>query len=220
MDRITSINKALMCAISERENPIPNPYLLPPGRLTVTLMGSTRFMDVINDVHKQLHDNGVSVLAPPISNVVRVEMGYKSLDVDGNLSPQYAERKYMEALIQSHFAYIVNPGGYIGYTTSSEIGIADAVKLPIFSMEPIDPKLDEGHPTWVNLCRSTPWLTLETILEAQRDPSMRQEVLTNYEDSRRLRQPLIQQGLIYFIQSPPTLKLRRVKAEEVGFEPT
>lgn len=123
--------------------------------LKCTIIGSFRFMDKINQAIDTLENLGVTILAPKKGRVSTIKDGFKILDCDHPLAdPVDIEGGFLNGLLRSDFAYLVNPGGYLGRHSVAEIGIAQALKIPLLAMENIDPKLDESSLQWGEFCGS------------------------------------------------------------------
>ena len=172
--------------MSERDSQIPE--------FTCTLLGSFRFIDQINLVRAQLESVGITVLAPKRGNIVREVDGFRILDTDYNQSPEGIERNFLECLFGSHFAYIVNPGGYIGDNAAEELGLAQATGVPIMAMERLDPELDDA-PVWKSICQSITVRKVEHLVNFLRDPVSRMARAIEYEKGRQHRQPEIEKAI-------------------------
>ncbi len=97
----------------------------------VCLCGSTRFMDDLNAANRDLTFAGVIVLAPGV------------FPPAGNPEPITDEQKAALATLHrrkidlADRVLIVNPGGYVGESTSSEIAYAQATGKPISFTVPV-----------------------------------------------------------------------------------
>ena len=140
-------------------------------RSCVVLGSFGKFHDQINQTIDVLEENGVCVLAPKRAPIVDGE-GFQLLATDSvimaDLQKRYPQvpwsKEHFAAVIEkifkktidvAGFVYIVNPNnvvaldgsmhpnGYAGTMAASEIGHAIAAGKPIYSLEPLDPALDE-----------------------------------------------------------------------------
>lgn len=107
------------------------------------ISGSFRkFYDEIAKLAKQFEAYDIDVLSPPISKVKNIDGGFAFLD-GGMDDPKAIEKLHLEAISKSDFLYIYNPGGYIGTSTTMEIGYALAMKKPVYALEkPSEPILE------------------------------------------------------------------------------
>lgn len=100
-----------------------------PAPQIVTLCGSTRFRDEFTRINRDLTRSGVIVLAPGV-------FGH-----DGDLLTE-DDKVRIDALHQdkiriAHRVFVVNPGGYIGESTRSEIAYAEKLGRPISYLEEV-----------------------------------------------------------------------------------
>lgn len=84
---------------------------------------------------KYFNTNGIEVLSPKISNILNPKDEFVIFDYD----PKEAEMREIEDLVLkkmhlADFVYIVNPDGYMGNSTSFEIGYCHGKGLSIFAM--------------------------------------------------------------------------------------
>ena len=86
-------------------------------------------------------DEGVDVLSPLSAEAARESLGFVHLKNDARDSKR-AEADHLQAISNSDFLYIVNPGGYIGPSATFEIGHAVGRSVPVFCMAaPSEPML-------------------------------------------------------------------------------
>lgn len=132
--------------------------------IVCTIIGSLRFMPKINLAIDNFDEAGIWVPAPKKGEVVNSSNGYKILDADGNSYPVDVEASYVNALLNSDVAYIVNPRRHIGFTSVIEALIARNFFIPVLSAEPLDPDLDkdgEYSDLWKNFCGTIPVAPIE-----------------------------------------------------------
>lgn len=86
----------------------------------VCICGSTRFVDEMRAANRDLTLAGVIVLAPGESDEMITDEQKTALDV-----------LHLHKIDLAHRVLVVNPGGYIGGSTSREIEYARAAGKPI-----------------------------------------------------------------------------------------
>lgn len=90
---------------------------------------------------------GIEVLAPKMTNIVKEEGGFLFFRGEEQYDPRLIELLYLQNLRnlgENGFSYFVNPGGYIGKSTSYELGIAQTLNVPCFFTDyPVD------HPAYI-----------------------------------------------------------------------
>ncbi|MFG2630037.1 hypothetical protein [Streptomyces sp. NPDC048473] len=91
----------------------------------VCICGSTRFLDEMRAVHRDLTFAGVIVLAPGEADELITDKQKTALDALHLRKIDLADR-----------VLVVNPGGYIGESTSREIDYAHATGKSISFTEP------------------------------------------------------------------------------------
>lgn len=115
----------------------------------------SKFKPEIDLTIDELTDIGVTVLAPdkgwlhkaPTRLYSLGDKQFRPLPTEKGMSPREVEDSFLEALSNSDFVYVVNPGGYVGDVVSLEMGFAIGLGIPIYSQEPISPALDID-PMW------------------------------------------------------------------------
>ncbi|MEU2965906.1 hypothetical protein ABZ687_13125 [Streptomyces ardesiacus] len=91
----------------------------------VCICGSTRFVDEMRAVNRDLTLAGVIVVAPGEADELITDKQKKALDALHLRKIDLADR-----------VLVVNPGGYIGESTSREIDYAQATGKPISFTDP------------------------------------------------------------------------------------
>lgn len=145
-----------------------NPTPLTERSPFCTLIGSLKFMPKINETYDRFTAKGITILAPQKGEVAQEVNGYKVLDIDGDTHPIDLEVNYIDRLLSSDAAYIVNPGGYIGATSVAELALARKFLIPVLAMEPLDPKLDENGrfaERWRKMCEEVPVAPIGNAIE-------------------------------------------------------
>lgn len=108
----------------------------------------SKHFDEIQRVHKLFTQNGIEVLAPKNSELITQTNGFALFEDEANLDPRLVELQYLHKIKQlgsEGFSYFVNPDGYIGKSTSYELGIAQLTNIRCFFMEhPVD------HPAYIH----------------------------------------------------------------------
>lgn len=107
--------------------------------VTITLCGSGKVREAIHDSGKHLEDRGVIVLVPPLHQIEEL--------VDGR--PEECRQLAWKGATFAHFnrinkadvVFIINPDGYIGSSTTLELGYAVALGKLVIAMQP-----DESEP--------------------------------------------------------------------------
>lgn len=90
---------------------------------------------------------GIEVIAPKKSEIISFNNGFALLENEENLDPRYIELIYLHHLKQlgkNGFSYFVNPDGYIGKSSSYELGIAQLSNIKCFFYDPI-----KDHPAYI-----------------------------------------------------------------------
>lgn len=122
----------------------------------------------IKKVHELFRANGIEVLAPALSEIKSIDNGFALLASDREQDPRMIELLYLnhlKRLGENGFSYFVNPQGYIGKSTSYELGIAHASNVRSFFLEqPSD------HPAYIHNAVWSPEHLVEYILEHQELP--------------------------------------------------
>lgn len=102
--------------------------------ITITLCGSGRHREAIHSTGKSLQDRGVVVLVPPLHQIDKL--------VDGNseecreLAWKGATFAHMNRITKADVVYVVNPDGYLGASTTLELGYAVALGKLVVAMQP------------------------------------------------------------------------------------
>ena len=106
--------------------------------LTCTISGSfRRSLDAIELKMAEFRHAGFTVLSPRNTHSVGEVTGFILLEGDTG-SPKDIQQGHLNAIRQSDFLYVVNPGGYIGPSATLEIGYALSLGIPVFCLAPPD----------------------------------------------------------------------------------
>ena len=104
--------------------------------LTCTISGSfRRFLPQISAKMKECAEQNIAVSSPLSIDPTGEEAGFIFLKGDRGETKDI-ESSHLRAIRKSDFLYVVNPGGYVGPSTTIEVGYAIALSIPIFSLEP------------------------------------------------------------------------------------
>lgn len=106
-----------------------------PKKPTCVVLGSFRFNRQINEVIGQLEMGGIHVLAPKAGAVVGERFGFKFLDTDILGDAVEGEVNFLTSMHDADFAYVVNPGSYIGNNVVLEMRVGMAWGVPFFAMK-------------------------------------------------------------------------------------
>lgn len=105
----------------------------------VCICGSTRFADEMSIANRDLTFSGVIVVAPGVF-LRTAEHGPDRLDgTDGTITDEQKaalDVLHLRKIDLADRVLVVNPGGYIGESTSREIAYAQATGKPVSYTEP------------------------------------------------------------------------------------
>ena len=109
----------------------------PPGwQWTATISGSFRkHLRQIRLTIDELHAQGIKVLLPQSTDPIGEDGGFVRLHGDTG-SDHQIEVKHLSALYRSDILYVVDPEGYLGSSTTMEVGAAIAAAIPILASDP------------------------------------------------------------------------------------
>lgn len=118
------------------------------------LHGSFRkHFELIKEAHKIFTEAGIEVLAPRPADIASSEAGFVFLEGEERGDPRMIELLYLQHLKrlgENGFSYFVNPEGYVGKTTSYELGIAQITNVQCFFSN-----LPDDHPAYIH--RNAVW---------------------------------------------------------------
>jgi NTP pyrophosphatase (non-canonical NTP hydrolase) len=102
----------------------------------VTVSGSFRkFRTEIGEVIRELKAQGIEVAAPRTTEPTEESNGFVRLVGDTG-SEKDLEEGHLRAVLSSDLLYVVDPGGYIGSSTTLEVGAAIAASIPVYTLAP------------------------------------------------------------------------------------
>lgn len=103
--------------------------------LSVSICGSyNKHLKEMQDAMAECRRIGIKVLIPKYARRKYSTNGFVYLRGEKG-TPKQLQEKNFEAITRSSFVLIVDPGGYIGPSTSMEIGFSIAKGVPIFCTE-------------------------------------------------------------------------------------
>lgn len=152
-------------------------------RFRCILHGSfSKHFDYLQKIHKLLNDAGIEVLAPQSGEVVANEQGFGLFENEIGKDPRSVELLYLhnlKKLGEDGFSYFINPDGYIGRSTSYELGIAHLTNTRTFFTNKL-----HDHPAYVH--KNSIWKPeklVDFILNSQSLPSP-----MVYQNARKIHQ--------------------------------
>ena len=128
-----------------------------------------RHFNEIKRTHKLFSNAGIEVLAPEFSGIECEKDGFVLLQSDVADDPRMIELLYLQKLkrlSENGFSYFVNPEGYIGKSTSYELGIAQISNVRCFFSEK-----PQDHPAYIH--QNSVWqpeLLTEYVIANQKLP--------------------------------------------------
>jgi len=130
----------------------------------------SKHFDAIQKVHQLFTDAGIEVLAPKAGQLVSYKEGFGLFEDEVGQDPRVIELLYLHNLKQlgeNGFSYFINPDGYIGNSTSYELGIAQLTNTRTFFTHKL-----RDHPAYVH--KNSIWkpdLFVDYVLSNQQLPS-------------------------------------------------
>lgn len=101
---------------------------------TITLCGSGKKRKEIFEAADLLRDQGAVVLAPPLHKIDELFAGQP--DESWELAWKGATFAHLNRIEKADVVFIVNPDGYLGPSTTLELGYAVALRKLIVAMKP------------------------------------------------------------------------------------
>ena len=107
---------------------------------TVAIIGSfQKYYDEITTIIKMFQRYGLRVTSPADSEIVGAIKQFVILGADDKrLTEADIEMITLKKILDSDFVYVYAPGGYVGKTTSYEIGACLSANKPLFYSERVD----------------------------------------------------------------------------------
>ncbi len=82
---------------------------------------------------RELETNGCRVLSPLTLDFTDTESEFVTANHDESFSTRELERFHLRAIREADFVILHAPEGYVGTSTSFELGYSTALNIPIFS---------------------------------------------------------------------------------------
>jgi NTP pyrophosphatase (non-canonical NTP hydrolase) len=103
---------------------------------SIVVSGSFRkHFEGISRVIKEFENLGIQVLSPKPSKIMNPEHEFVILETDNTDDQKTLEQRHLEAIEKADALYLYNLDGYIGASTTLELGWAIALGKPIYSKE-------------------------------------------------------------------------------------
>lgn len=99
------------------------------------ICGSTRFHDEMADANRQLTLAGAIVVAPAVFQ--------HAGDTITDSQKEHLDNLHLRKIDLSDAVFVVDPGGYVGESTSREIAYARSHGKPVFRLSALDVSLDD-----------------------------------------------------------------------------
>lgn len=103
--------------------------------MIVTLCGSGRFKEQIHDIGHQLQNAGYFVMTPPLHEIDRLTGGADSPELT-DLVWKGATHAHLQRVAKADIVFVINPDGYVGNSTTLELGYAIGVGKVVVAMQP------------------------------------------------------------------------------------
>lgn len=104
--------------------------------IKIVISGSFRkHYNGIKNLIEQFESIGIDVLSPNTSKIINPKDQFVILESDTTLNPQDLEQKHLDLISEADALYVYNPNGYVGLSTSMEIGWAISKGKTIYSHE-------------------------------------------------------------------------------------
>lgn len=141
--------------------------VLTTGKPTVTIVGSFRFKDRIDQIIGQFEQNGINVLAPGKGRVTTiVQGGFPLLEIDNQAAdPRDIEEDFLMKAACSDAVYMVDVEGYAGMDSAMERGFLHGTGTPVYSLEPLDENVSEGDRIWGAMCDITKQKSVQEMID-------------------------------------------------------
>src|SRR5947207_2533870 len=92
-----------------------------------------RHMAAIGAAVEELSSHSIRVLSPADPRLVAAQGEFLFVASDRVRSVRLVQDRHLESIRASDFLWLVCPDGYVGQSTSMEVGFAAAAAVPIFS---------------------------------------------------------------------------------------
>lgn len=103
----------------------------------ISIIGSfRRFPEEIKEFAEKLESCGLEVLSPKFKSITKDDDGFVYFDTNNqDYRPEEIQMIALKDILQSDLVYIYNPKGYIGKTTSYEIGFCFSKQKRLFYLD-------------------------------------------------------------------------------------
>lgn len=100
----------------------------------ITVCGSGRFKPLIHGVCEELSQRGLIVLKPPLHDIMGATQGAAKLDEANLLAWKGATFAHFNRIAKADICVMLNPGGYLGASSTLEMGYAVALHKLIVAL--------------------------------------------------------------------------------------
>lgn len=131
----------------------------------ITLCGSTRFKEDFMRVQKYLTLKGYIVISVGLFAHSGDEEVWDSMDEGTKTNTKMMlDSMHKEKIRMADEMFVINPNGYIGESTWSEICYARMIKKPIRFMEPVDDRaIDDMVEKHIRIAEELSWQQIDAI---------------------------------------------------------
>ncbi len=112
-------------------------------RFKTAISGSFKFKPEIDAMHEEFRDFGVTVLEPSLGwqqlpTTQLTSTSFRPLPAELGLTIREIEDRFLRAIDEADFLYVLCAEGYIGPSTALEIGYAFGGDTPVYASQPPD----------------------------------------------------------------------------------
>jgi hypothetical protein len=135
---------------------------------TVAIIGSFRqYYQLAVTAALQFESASISVSTPPVSQIVDPEADFVRFETDAPDSEDHEiQSETLERIFESDVVYVIAPSGYIGRTTSYELGRVHERGIPVFYSEaPRDLPIPIADESVKSVEELTDWLRANRMQE-------------------------------------------------------
>lgn len=100
----------------------------------ITVCGSGKFKPLIHGVCDELSKRGLIVLKPPLHNILAATQGAANVDEANLLAWKGATFAHFNRIAKADICVMLNPGGYLGASSTLEMGYAVALNKLIVAL--------------------------------------------------------------------------------------
>lgn len=88
---------------------------------------------LLRRTYQELAQNGCQILSPHVVDFEHLDEVFVKHHTETTITAEFLETHHLLSIAQSNFLWVFCPDGYIGLSSSFEIGYAAAKNIPIFS---------------------------------------------------------------------------------------